>query len=158
MILAEHSARRQAEAMVSAATLEIERLKLLLAKARREQYGQTSERGKRLIDQLELQLAELEETAAEDELAAEAVAAGADTLVAAHVRQRPPRRPLPAPLPRERVVVPPPPSCRCCGGHRPAKVGEVVTETLDVVRGAGSCDRPYARSSHAAIARRSPSR
>ena len=67
MILAERSARRQAEAMVSAATLEIERLKLLLAKARREQFGQTSERGKRLIDQLELQLAELEETAAEDE-------------------------------------------------------------------------------------------
>ena len=62
MILAERSARRQAEAMVSAATLEIERLKLLLAKARREQFGQTSERGKRLIDQLELQLAELEES------------------------------------------------------------------------------------------------
>ena len=53
--------------MVSVARLEIERLKLLLAKARREQFGQTSERGKRLIDQLELQLAELEETAAEDE-------------------------------------------------------------------------------------------
>ena len=133
MILAEHSARRQAEAMVSAATLEIERLKLLLAKARREQYGQTSERGKRLIDQLELQLAELEETAAEDELAAEAVAAGADTVVAAHLRQKPARRPLPAHLPRERVVVPPPISCRCCGGHRLAKVGEVVTETLDVI-------------------------
>jgi hypothetical protein len=60
MILAERSARQQAEALVSAASLEIERLRLLLAKARREQFGQTSERGKRLIDQLELQLAELE--------------------------------------------------------------------------------------------------
>jgi transposase len=133
MILAERSARHQAEAMVSAATLEIERLKLLLAKARREQFGQSSERGKRLIDQLELQLAELEETAAEDEGAAEAAAAKADTAVAAHVRQKPARRPLPAHLPRERVVVTPPTTCRCCGGQRLAKVGEVVTETLDVV-------------------------
>ena len=39
MILAERGARRQAEAMVSAATLEIERLRLLLARARREQFG-----------------------------------------------------------------------------------------------------------------------
>ena len=128
MILAERSARQQAEALVSAASLEIERLRLLLAKARREQFGQTSERGKRLIDQLELQLAELEEAAAEDEATAEA-----DTVVAAHVRQKPARRPLPAHLPRERVVVTPPTTCRCCGGSRLAKIGEVVTETLDVV-------------------------
>ena len=130
MILAERGARQQAEALVSAATLEIERLKLLLAKARREQFGQTSERGKRLIDQLELQLAELEEAAAENEVAAEAATG---TVVAAHVRQKPARRPLPAHLPRERVVVAPPTACRCCGGRRLAKVGEVVTETLDVV-------------------------
>ena len=130
MILAERSARQQAEALVSAASLEIERLRLLLAKARREQFGQTSERGKRLIDQLELQLAELEEAAAEDEAAAEVVAG---TAVASHVRQKPARRPLPAHLPRERVVIPPPTTCRCCGSHRLAKVGEVVTETLDVI-------------------------
>ena len=119
--------------MVSAATLEIERLKLLLAKARREQFGQTSERGRRLIDQLELQLAELEETAAENEAAGEAAKAKADMFVAAHVRQRPARRPLPEHLPRERVVVPAPATCRCCGGGRLVKIGEVVTETLDVV-------------------------
>ena len=133
MILAERTARRQAEALVSVARLEIERLKLLLAKARREQFGQTSERGKRLIDQLELQLVELEETAAEDEVAAEAARAKAGTIVAAHVRHKPARRPLPEHLPRERVVVPPPKTCRCCGGSRLAKIGEIVTETLDVV-------------------------
>ena len=56
------------------------------------------------------------------------------TVVAAHVRRkRPARRPLPEHLPRERVVVPAPTTCRCCGGSRLAKVGEVVTETLDVV-------------------------
>jgi transposase len=54
MILAERAARLEAEAQISGARLEIERLKLLLAKARREQFGQASERGKRLIDQLEL--------------------------------------------------------------------------------------------------------
>ena len=129
MILAERHGRHQAEALVSVARLEIERLKLLLAKARREQFGQTSERGKRLIDQLELQLAELEETAAEDE----AAKAKAGSIVATHVRQRPVRRPLPEHLPRERVVVPPPATCRCCGGSRLAKIGEAVTETLDVV-------------------------
>ena len=44
---------------VAALRLEIERLKLLLAKARREQFGRSSERGARLVAQLELQLAEL---------------------------------------------------------------------------------------------------
>ena len=48
MILAERDARQRAEALVSAAALEIERLKLLLAKMRREQYGQSSERGARI--------------------------------------------------------------------------------------------------------------
>jgi transposase len=133
MILAERDARQQAEALVSAATLEIERLKLLLAKARRERFGQTSERGRRLIDQLELQLAELEETVAEDEAAVEAGTANVGTTVGAHVRQKPGRRSLPAHLPRERVVVPAPTTCRCCGGSRLAKIGEVVSETLDVV-------------------------
>jgi transposase len=131
MILAEWTARRQAEAMVSAAALEIQRLRLLLAKARREQFGQTSERSARLLDQLELQLVELEATAAEDEVAAEAASTG--TPVAGHVRQKPARRPLPEHLPRERVVVPAPTSCPCCGGSRLSKVGEVVTETLDVI-------------------------
>jgi transposase len=51
MILAERHGRleaegraRHAEALMSGARLEIERLRLLLAKARREQFGQTSER------------------------------------------------------------------------------------------------------------------
>ena len=59
MILAERDARREAEdrarnaeAMMSGARLEIERLKLLLAKARRERFGASSERSSRLIEQL----------------------------------------------------------------------------------------------------------
>jgi len=133
MILAEREARRQVEALVSAATLEIERLKLLLAKARREAFGQTSERSARLLDQLGLELTELEESAAEDDTAAEAAAGKTGTVVAAHVRRKPARRPLPEHLPRERVVIPPPTSCPCCGGNRLSKVGEAITETLDIV-------------------------
>jgi transposase len=71
MILAERTARLEAEARardaaaeISGARLEIERLRLLLAKARRERFGQSSERGARLIEQLELRLTDLEETAA----------------------------------------------------------------------------------------------
>ena len=45
-------------------------LKLLIAKLRREQYGQSSERGRKLLDQLELQLEEAAASAAEDEIAA----------------------------------------------------------------------------------------
>jgi NAD(P)-dependent dehydrogenase (short-subunit alcohol dehydrogenase family) len=42
------------------------------------------------------------------------------------------RGPLPAHLPRERVVVPAPCSCTCCGGML-VKLGEDVTETLEIV-------------------------
>lgn len=132
-ILAQWNAWRQAEAMVSAASLEIQRLKLLLAKARREAFGQTSERSKRLLDQLELQLAELEASAAEEEVAATVDVGKTGTVIAEHIRQKPARRPLPEHLPRQRVVIPAPTSCPCCGGTRLAKVGEAVTETLDVV-------------------------
>ena len=47
-------------------------LKLLIAKLRREQFGQSSERGRKLLDQLELQLEEAAASAAEDEAAAAA--------------------------------------------------------------------------------------
>src|SRR3712207_5610023 len=40
--------------------------------------------------------------------------------------------PLPAHLPRERVVLPAPSACPCCGG-RLVKLGEAITETLEVV-------------------------
>jgi transposase len=44
-----------------------------------------------------------------------------------------PRQPLPAHLPRERVIVPGPEACACCGSTRLAKLGEDVTETLEVI-------------------------
>ena len=48
-------------------------------------------------------------------------------------RRRPSRKPFPAHLPRERVVVPPPTCCACCGSEKLSKIGEDVTETLEVI-------------------------
>jgi transposase len=107
-------------------------LKLQIEKLRRELFGQRSERSSRLLDQLELQLEELEASATEDELAAERAAAKT-TKVAAFTRQRPARKPFPEHLPRERVVVPGPAACPCCGGARLSKLGEDVTETLEII-------------------------
>ena len=132
MILVERAARLEAEAVVSSARLEIERLKLLLAKARREQYGQSSERGAKLVDQLELQLAELEETVAEDEAAAELTAPPAPLEARARPGRKPARRPLPENLPRERIVYPAPCSCPKCGGPV-RKLGEDITEMIECV-------------------------
>src|SRR5215207_4853859 len=130
MIRTERAARLEAGAAVSSARLEIERLKLLLAKARREQYGQSSERGAKLVEQLELQLTELEETVAEEEAAAELTAPSAQPEARARTGRKPARRPLPAHLPRERIVYPAPCSCPECGGPV-RKLGEDVTETLE---------------------------
>lgn len=110
----------------------IAHLKLQIEKLRRAQYGQRSERTTRLLDQLELQLEDLEASATEDELAAERAVART-TEVAAFTRKRPARKPFPAHLPRERIIVPSPTACRCCGGARLRKLGEDVTETLEVV-------------------------
>ena len=106
-------------------------LELQNEKMRRALYGQRAERGQLLVDQLELAYEETEATASEDE--AQGIGAAAGTAVAAFVRARPSRQPLPAHLPRERVVIPAPTSCPCCGSGRLSKLGEDVTETLEVV-------------------------
>jgi transposase len=121
-----------ARAQRSADQALIAHLKLHIEKLNRERYGQRSERTARLVDQLELQLEELEASATEDELAAEQAAAKT-TMVAAFTRNRPSRKPFPDHLPRERVVVPGPTSCACCGGMRLSKLGEDITETLEVI-------------------------
>ena len=110
----------------------IAHLKLQIEKLTRDRFGPRSERTARLLDQMELQLEELETAATEDELAAE-TAAAKTTSVAAFTRARPARRPFPAHLPRERVVVPGPAACACCGGTRLSKLGEDVTESLETI-------------------------
>ena len=95
----------------------IAHLKLQIAKFKRDSFGQRSERAARLLDQLELQLEELEATATEDELAAE-MAAPRPTQGSVVHAQAAVAQPFPEHLPRERVVIPGPCSCPCCGGKR----------------------------------------
>ncbi len=129
-LAAEQLARREAEARASGAEAMVAHLKLLIAKLRHAQFGASSERGRKLLDQLELQLEEVQAACAEDEAALDADAAGQPARRPA--RRKPVRGPLPAHLPRERVVIPAPTACPCCQGKL-SKLGEDVTETLEVV-------------------------
>jgi transposase len=140
LIIAQRQALSLAEARATAAegearfrALLIEKLKVTIKKLRHEQFGQSSERGA-LLEQLELQLADLEEDASQAEAAAAAAAAASEkVMVPSFERRRPARRPLPDHLPRERIVYPVPTTCPCCGGGTLRKIGEDVTETLELV-------------------------
>lgn len=141
LIIAQRLALNAAEARASAAESEaryrvllIEKLKYTIKKLRHEQFGQSSERGA-LLEQLELQLADLEEDAAQAEAAARLAAAAASETVTvpSFERRKPARRPLPEHLPRERIVYPVPATCPCCGDGALRKIGEDVTETLELI-------------------------
>src|SRR3546814_5760146 len=82
-----------ARAKASADQALIAHLKLQIAKLNRERFGPHAERSRRLLDQLELQLEELEASASEDDLAAE-MAAAKTTNVAPFERKRPVRKPF----------------------------------------------------------------
>jgi len=123
----------QSRARETSAEAMIAHLRLAIEKMRRELYGQRSERRVHLLDQMEFELADLVATASEDDLAAEADASAGGTPVAAFTRKRPSRKPFPEHLPRERIVVPGPTSCACCGSTRLSKLGDDITETLEVV-------------------------
>ena len=120
----------KAKASDDAAVIAHQRLQI--EKLTRQLYGHHSERTVRLIDQMELAFEELESSASEDELAAERAVAKT-TNVVAFTRKRPARQPFPEHLPRERVVEPGPATCQCCGGARLRKLGEDITETLEVI-------------------------
>jgi transposase len=109
---------------------EIEHLKLLIAKLRRMQFGRSSEKLDRQIEQLELRLEELQTSQAEKP--------------AANIAARPalPNQPVPAPvrrslpeqLPREtRMYLPQQKACPDCGGAL-QPLGEDVSEILEYVQ------------------------
>ena len=89
-----------------AAQAEIARLRFQLARYRRAEYGQSSEKLAREVEQLELAIETLEADQAERLAAASPVVAAA--LEAASEAQKPARRPLPEHLPREDVTHPVP--------------------------------------------------
>jgi transposase len=105
---------------------EIEQLKLLIAKLRRMQFGRSSEKLDRQIEQLELRLEALQLNDAEK------VAALPEPIASAEPQARPARRPLPAHLPREvRTYLPKQEACPDCGGKL-KHLGEDVSEMLEI--------------------------
>jgi len=129
VLAAEQQARRQAEARAAGAEAMIVHLKLMIAKLRQDRFGASAERGRKLLDQLELQLEELETNVGEVAARQEAQEAPP---VRPCTRRKPVRAPLPEQLPRERRVIPGPTACSCCGGKL-AKMGETITESLEVI-------------------------
>ena len=130
-LLAERAARCEWQTRAAGAEAMVAHLKLMIALHKRDRFDASAERGRKLLDQLEMQLEETETATTEDEVAV-AQAQPEMTTVRAFTRARPVRAPLPAHLPRERVVLPSPTSCPCCGG-RLSKLGETITETLECI-------------------------
>jgi transposase len=128
LIIAQRQALIAAQSEAQHRALLIEKLKYTIKKLRHDQFGASSERGA-LLDQLELQLADLEEDVAQ----AEAAAVAETITVPSFEQRKPARRPLPEHLPRERIVYPAPSVCPCCGDGRLRKIGEDVTETLEII-------------------------
>ena len=115
----------QLQALVSTSAAEIEQLKLLIAKLKRMQFGQKSEKLDRQIEQMEVRLEDLQadegETASEGETAAQ------------KIRKNPVRKPLPAHLPRDEKVYPPDEEvCPACGAEL-RHLGEDISEQLEFV-------------------------
>ena len=107
--------------------VEIEHLKLMIAKLRRMQFGRKSEKLDHQIEQLELQLEDLQATEGEAERERPPVDKAP--------RNKPTRKPLPEHLPRvEHVYQPEIDACPGCGGGlRP--LGEDVAEQLEWIPG-----------------------
>lgn len=110
-------------AQLNSRIAEIEHLKLLIAKLKRMQFGRSSERLDRQVEQLELRLEELQSHQAQ---------VAAPRKPDAEEKRQPVRRPLPEHLPRERIVHEPACNCPDCGAAM-RKIGEDVSEVLDYV-------------------------
>ena len=140
----------ETRAKLSGAEALIEHLQLVIAKMKREHFGPRSERSQRLLDQMELQLEELAAAAGEDEVKAETARAsrfrasrgarrrGATSRLTCRggASFTPRRRRAPA-----------------AAAAKLSKIGEDVTETLDVGAAAMVRDRARAREVHLPLLR-----
>ena len=135
LVLAERAALAAVQAELKAGAVLIEKLRLTITKLKHQRFGASAERSQLLVDQLELELAELGEDRAAAQARVEILEQALPEAVAvkSFERRKPARRPLPDHLPRERVVHPGPSACACCGGANLRKLGEDVSETLECV-------------------------
>jgi transposase len=129
LIVAQHEQLLSKDEQLTSRDEEIERLKLLIAKLRRMQFGRKSEKLDWEIEQLELKLDELEASRAQQ------AAASPSPKVVSDVNRTTTRerQPLPAHLPREtHKILPKQETCPdCSGALKP--LGEDVSEILEYV-------------------------
>lgn len=129
MVLAQRASMEQMTAALASRALEVEQLKLMIAKLQRMQFGRKSEKIDRQIEKLEYRL--------EDLLAEEGVV-DAEQPASAPVTKRASsaRPPLPIALPREdRILESADVACPQCGGHLKL-LGEDISEQLEIVTSA----------------------
>jgi transposase len=108
---------------VSSSAVEIEQLKLLIAKLKRMQFGRKSEKLDRQIEQMELKLEDLQAT--EGQAATDAQSAGKKP------RKKVERKPLPTHLPRdEKIYAPTEEACPSCGAEL-RYLGDDISEQLE---------------------------
>ena len=115
---------RQLLGALQAQSLKIAELEARIAKLKRSQFGQSSEKVALEIEQLEQELDALHEE--------EAVQAIARPQAVQALIEKPYRKALPEHLPREVTVHEPACTCPNCGGQL-RKLGEDITEVLDYV-------------------------
>jgi transposase len=132
LVAAAEQQQTSLQAVVQDYEAENDKLRLLIQRLLRHQFGRRSEQLS--ADQLQLGLEDLEQTVAANEAAREAAEVAGDTQ-----RQRREIRPnrnhgaLPAHLPRYDVVIDVEHrDCPCCGGAMHA-IGELRSEQLDIV-------------------------
>lgn len=119
---------------VAAYASEINRLKALVAKLQRMQFGKSSEK---LRAKTERQIQEAQEriSALQEEMA-ETLGEQYDPVLPSPLRQSSARKPLPASLPREtRVIRPEEECCPACGGEL-SPLGCDVSEQLELISSA----------------------
>jgi transposase len=127
LILSQHHQLLTTHQRLLSREVEIEHLKLLIAKLQRMQFGRRSEQLQHQIEQLELRLEDLETNRVEN--STPPAATSATPLPAA----KPARRPLPEHLPREtHRHEPQEQTCPDCGGAL-RQFGEDVSEVLEYV-------------------------
>ena len=129
LVVAQHEQLLLKDEQLTSRDEEIERLKLLIAKLRRMEFGRKSEKIDWEIEQLELKLDELEASRAQQ-------AAASPSPMAASAVNRATKRPrmsLPAHLPREtHKILPKQEACPDCGGAL-KPLGEDISEILERV-------------------------
>jgi transposase len=105
MLVAERTARLAAQSEAQYRAVLIEKLKFTIKKLRHERFGQSAERGV-LLEQLELELADLEEDAGQAEAAARIAAAWTSAAINVAAFER--RKPAPSSLAKTRPPRPSP--------------------------------------------------